>query len=88
MRVGLLAVRLESKFWAEHGSILIRTNGCTVRFSPHPRQTGFANAGDARPSHWKPLADVIFHAVQRADCHVSLCQLRANACIALSRVAS
>jgi single-stranded DNA-binding protein len=32
-------------------AVLVRTHGCTVRFSPHPRQTGFANAGDARPSH-------------------------------------
>jgi hypothetical protein len=64
-RVGPLAIRLAPKFWAEHGSILIQTNGCTVRFSPHPRQNGFANAGDARPSHWKPLADRIFHAVQQ-----------------------
>jgi len=63
--VGPLAVRLTQKFWAERGSILVRTNGCTVRFSPHPRQNGFANAGDARPSHWKPLADRILRAVQQ-----------------------
>src|SRR5262249_24361255 len=63
-RVGPLAVRLNQKFLAVRGSILVRTNGCTIRFSPHPRQAGFANAGDARPSHWKPLADRIFHAVQ------------------------
>jgi hypothetical protein len=66
IHVGPLAVQLTQKFWAEHGSILIRTNGCTVRFSPHPRQNGFKNAGDARPSHWKPLADLIFQAVQQA----------------------
>ena len=64
IHVGPLAVRLTEKFWVEHGSILVRTNGCTVRFSPHPRQNGFANAGDARPSHWRPLADRIFHAVR------------------------
>jgi hypothetical protein len=67
MRVGPLAVRLPPKFWAECGSILVRTNGCTVRFSPHPQQVGFVNAGDARPSHWRPLADLIFHAVQQAE---------------------
>jgi len=60
MRVGPLAIQLPEKFWAEHGSILIKTNNCTVRFSPHPHQTGFRNAGDARPSHWRPLADLIF----------------------------
>jgi ribonucleoside-diphosphate reductase alpha chain len=64
MRVGPLAIRLEEKFWAKWGSILVRTNGCTVRFSPHPRQIGFANAGDARPSHWRPLADQIFRKLQ------------------------
>jgi hypothetical protein len=65
MHVGPLAVRLSERFWTERGSFLIQTNGCTVRFSPHPRQTGFANAGDARPSHWKPLAERILRAVQQ-----------------------
>jgi hypothetical protein len=63
MRVGPLAVRLSEKFWAEHGSVLVQTNGCSVRFSPHPRQLGFVKAGDARPSHWRPLADLIFQAL-------------------------
>jgi hypothetical protein len=67
MRVGPLAVRLSDKFWAERGFVMVQTHGCTVRFSPHPRQVGFANADDARPSHWKPLADRIFQAVQRED---------------------
>jgi hypothetical protein len=58
--------RISKKFWSEHGSILVQVDKCSVRFSPHPRQTGFANAGDARPSHWKPLADQIFHAVNHA----------------------
>jgi hypothetical protein len=66
MRVGPLAVQLSEKFWAERGSIMVQTNGCTIRFSPHQRQNGFANAGDARPSHWKPLADRILRAVERA----------------------
>jgi hypothetical protein len=44
MRVGPLAIRLPEKFWAEHGSILIQVNKCSVRFSPHPRQVGFARA--------------------------------------------
>jgi hypothetical protein len=65
MRVGPLAVQISQPFWAKHGSMLVRTNGCTVRFSPHPRQNGFANAGDARPSHWRPLADRIFRAIQK-----------------------
>ena len=67
MRVGPLTVQLTEKFWAEHGSILVQTNGCSVRFSPHPRQVGFANAGDARPSHWKPLADRIFRVLESAN---------------------
>jgi hypothetical protein len=65
IHVGPLAVQLTENFWAERGLILIQTNGCTVRFSPHPRQVGFAHAGDARPSHWRPLADRIFQAVQQ-----------------------
>jgi hypothetical protein len=67
MHVGPLAIRLTEAFWAEHGSILVPTNGCTVRFSPHPRQNGFANAGDARPSHWRPLAERIFCAIQQGE---------------------
>jgi hypothetical protein len=66
MRVGPLAVRLSKDFWAKHGSMLVRTNNCGVRFSPHPRQNGFAHAGDARPSHWKPLADRILQAANQA----------------------
>jgi hypothetical protein len=66
MRVGPLAIRLSDKFWAERGSTMVRTNGCEVRFSPHPRQLGFANAGDARPSHWRPLADRIFRGLNDA----------------------
>ena len=49
MRVGPLAIRLSENFWAEHGSVLVRTNKCSVRFSPHPRQVGFANAGRSNP---------------------------------------
>jgi hypothetical protein len=30
-----------------------------VRYSLYPKQKEFANAGDARPSHWKPLANMI-----------------------------
>jgi len=67
VRVGPLAVRLSDKFWVERGSVLVRTNGCDVRFSPHPRQNGFANAGDARPSHWRPLADRIFRALEQKE---------------------
>jgi hypothetical protein len=65
MRVGPLAIRLSEKFWAEYGSILVRTNGCSVRFAPYPRQVGFAHAGDARPSHWRPLAERILQAVEQ-----------------------
>jgi hypothetical protein len=64
MHVGPLAIRLTEKFWAEHGSILVRVGQCRVRFSPHPRQVGFAHADDARPSHWKPLAEQILRAVE------------------------
>lgn len=67
VQIGPLAVRLPEKFWAEHGLILVKACGCTVRFSPHPRQNGFANAGDARPSHWKPLAELILDAVRDAE---------------------
>ena len=67
MRVGPLTVQLTEKFWAEHGSILVQTNGCSVWFSPHPKQVGFANAGAARPAHWGPLADRIFRVLESAN---------------------
>jgi hypothetical protein len=67
MRVGPPVVRISEKFWSEHGSILVQVDKCSVRFSPHPRQVGFANTGDARPSHWKPLADRIFRQMQKGD---------------------
>jgi hypothetical protein len=60
IRIGPLAVEIPEKFWGKNGQILIQRNGCGVRFCLHPRQNGFANAGDARPSHWKPLANLIF----------------------------
>jgi hypothetical protein len=34
--------------------------------SPHPQQNGFTNAGDAWPSHWRPLTDQIFRALEAA----------------------
>ena len=49
MRVGPLTVQLAEKFWAEHGSIVVRTNGCSVRFSPHPQQVGLPMP--ATPGH-------------------------------------
>ena len=64
IHVAPLAVRLTKEFWTERGSVLIQVNKCSVRFSPHPRQVGFANAGDARPSHWKPLADQILRTLE------------------------
>ena len=59
MRVGPLAIRLSENFWAEHGSVLVRTNKCSVRFSPHPRQVGFANAGRSNPSSRQAVGDAI-----------------------------
>jgi hypothetical protein len=62
-RVGPLAVKLPAKFWGERGHVMIKTNQCGVRLTRYPRQVGFAHAGDARPSHWLPLADRIFQKV-------------------------
>jgi hypothetical protein len=38
----VITIQLSDKFWTEHGSIMVRTNGCTIRLSPHPKQVGFA----------------------------------------------
>lgn len=58
-----LAIKTPEEFWDDRGQIMLQINECTVRFCRHPRQNGFKNAGDARPSHWKPLADLIFQRV-------------------------
>jgi hypothetical protein len=53
-----VVVRLEEEFW--QGRAIFRQAGTTMyRYSLYPRQVGFANAGDARPSHWRPVADLI-----------------------------
>jgi hypothetical protein len=59
--VGPMVMRLNEQFWRPGGFVLMRTGVTSVRFSLHHRQVGFARAGDARPSHWRPLADQIMH---------------------------
>jgi hypothetical protein len=71
--VGPMAVQLNKKFWEQPwGSILVPALSPTgspaksrVRFSPHRRQVGFKNAGDARPSHWRELAERILAQLER-----------------------
>jgi hypothetical protein len=65
-RVKPLATRLTEDFW--HGrSQMLSVDNCTVRYKLYPRQNGFARAPDARPSHWRPLADLILDWGQNDD---------------------
>jgi hypothetical protein len=68
MRVGPLAVRLPQEFWTEQKVLLLQVNESTVRFILHPRQVGFAYKPDARPSHWRPLAEMILRALEGEYC--------------------
>ena len=64
VRVGPVAVRLNNAFWQERSEIIFRINQTTtLRYSLYPKQVGFAHKGDARPSHWRPLSNMIMTAV-------------------------
>jgi hypothetical protein len=68
--VGPLAVRLNNAFWKERKQIIIKMNETTIRYSLYPKQVGFAHKGDARPSHWRPLSNMIMTALERPhDAH-------------------
>lgn len=56
--VGPLVVRLNEKFWQPRGLIMTQVGGSRVRYILS-RQNGFARAGAARPSQWRPLAERI-----------------------------
>jgi hypothetical protein len=62
-QVGPLAVRLNDAFWKERKQIIIQMNETEIRYFLYPRQVGFARLGDARPSHWRPLSNMIMTAV-------------------------
>jgi hypothetical protein len=64
VRVGPVAVRLNNAFWEER-SFTIKMNKTEIRYSLYPKQVGFARAYDARPSHWRPLSNMIMTALER-----------------------
>ena len=57
--VGPVVVKLSDAFWREHGYVRVRMGATRATFSLYRRQVGFMHAGDARPSHWRPLAERI-----------------------------
>jgi hypothetical protein len=57
-QVGPIAVRLPPSFWTDPRGFVVPIGALDVRYVPYRRpQSGFAHAGDARPSHWRPVAD-------------------------------
>jgi hypothetical protein len=66
-----VAVPLTPEFWEfnqyRRGASIWSTfeGGIKVRHNLYHRQVGFARAGDARPSHWRPLADAIRETASR-----------------------
>ncbi len=56
-RVGPLAVRLPGSFWDDPRGYRVAVGELEVGYLPYRRpQSGFASKGDARPSHWRPIA--------------------------------
>ena len=63
-----MAASLAPEFWdldlPSHQRLLwVRFSGVSTRYGLVP-QKGFARAGDARPSHWRPLAKEITEAIR------------------------
>ena len=56
-----VALALPAGFFKPSGRVLAWADGrqCRARYCIFPRQTGFARAPAARPSHWGPLAEEI-----------------------------
>jgi hypothetical protein len=66
-QIGPTAIALPPEFWdppvpytGRRGSVKLDLPGIMVRWVPYRKQVGFASAGDARPSHWRPLAAAIW----------------------------
>ena len=60
IRVRPAVVKLNEDFWTGrqwHRLAWIKFGTTSVRYSLYPKQNGFAHAPDARPSHWRPVAD-------------------------------
>jgi len=43
--------------WDTGTAVCIKFPGVMVDYQRHPKQVGFRSAGDARPSHWRPILD-------------------------------
>jgi hypothetical protein len=72
---GPLALPLPASFWdlslpSHQRLVWHRAFGIEVRFNLYPKQVGFAGKGDARPSHWRPLADAILTDANKGETNV------------------
>jgi hypothetical protein len=57
-RVGPLVVRLPGTFWVDPKGHRVVVGSLEIIYRLHPRpQSGFASKVDARPSHWRPIAE-------------------------------
>ncbi len=57
-RLRPLAVRVPETFWTDRRGHVIEIGELNIRYAPYRRpQSGFASAGDARPSHWRPVVE-------------------------------
>jgi hypothetical protein len=57
-QVAPIAVGLPPSFWTDPRGFVVPIGALDVRYLPYRRpQSGFKNAGDARPSHWRLVAD-------------------------------
>jgi hypothetical protein len=68
-----VAVRLDEQFWQleerpwQHHTMFFKSGTTTFRYNLYHKQTGFLNAGDARPSHWRPVADLMLAMMQSEE---------------------
>ncbi|WP_363352054.1 hypothetical protein [Methylocystis echinoides] len=63
-RVGPLVVPLPRRFWVDPRGARVAVGELEVSYRPYRRpQSGFANKRDARPSHWRPIAERVLERI-------------------------
>jgi hypothetical protein len=58
LEVEPVTVALSTGFWTGE-TVFLNFEKILVRYTMHHRQNSFKGASDARPSHWRPLAEMI-----------------------------
>jgi hypothetical protein len=59
-----MVIPIDQSFLDGDRTICVRFPKGQADWMAYPRQCGFARAGDARPSHWKPLAEAVLGIIE------------------------